>query len=79
MKKNVQKLTLSRETLRGLTLSEVAGGATAGIECSGLYTSCRSQWPNCNFTATCPQFTADELACGPANQDPSWNWTVVCD
>jgi hypothetical protein len=66
MKKMMKKrLMLSRETLRGLSspqdLARVAGGTigggcggSAGDECSGYYTSCRSQWPNCNFTATCP-------------------------
>jgi len=67
-RKPKKKLSLSSETLRVLddstTLAQVAGAATAGRECSGEYTSCGSQWPNCNFTSTCPQFTADDWCTG---------------
>jgi hypothetical protein len=69
MKKSTRKLTLNRETLRGLSDTEgraqVAGGRTAGAECSGNYTSCGSQWPNCNFTSTCPpgSYTSCEIYC----------------
>lgn len=62
MRKRSKKLVLSRETLVTLADSKilrVAGAATAGDECSGNYTSCASQWPNCEFTGTCPTPTAD--------------------
>jgi hypothetical protein len=62
-KSKTTKLSLNRETVRALAdtaiQNRIAGAATAGIECSGVYNSCGSQWPNCNFSSTCPQFTGE--------------------
>lgn len=66
--RKTKKLSLHRETLRTLIgageMMRVAGGGTAGAECSGNFTSCASQWPNCRFTSTCPVDTSPADTCG---------------
>lgn len=65
--KKTKKLSLNRETLRTLSapgdLMRAGGGGTAGPECSGRFTSCQSQFPNCDFTSTCPPFTSPADTC----------------
>ncbi len=56
MKKNVKKLSLSKETLKQLDqvkMSEVQGGATFSCQCSGEPDTCGPGGSCCGGLSTC--------------------------
>lgn len=61
MKKKAKKLTLSRETLRGLEQGQLKGVAGASWGCS-IHTFCVTDCPWCP-TETMTQYTECEYTC----------------